>query len=82
MKLAEKTIKTRIQMKNDIAENWDKATGFIPKAGEVIVYQVDDLHSEPRIKIGDGNTAVTALPFCYEEISLAEVNSICNEVFG
>ena len=31
-------IDTRIQFKRDTTENWNNARGFIPLAGEVIVY--------------------------------------------
>lgn len=70
----EKTMNARFQQKHDIAENWLKATNFIPKAGEIIVY--DDLN---KIKIGDGTTNVNELPFIEEETyinvaSLPETN--------
>ena len=53
----------RIIHKHDIEANWLKATGFIPKDGEIIVYDADAAHSHPRVKIGDGATAINALPF-------------------
>ena len=31
-------INTRIQLKRDTTENWGKARGFVPLAGEIIVY--------------------------------------------
>lgn len=61
--MAEKTLKTRIINKHDTEANWNKATSFVPKAGEVIIYEADSTYSYPRIKVGDGTTAVTALPF-------------------
>lgn len=33
-----KHLKTRIIHKHDIADNWNKAEGFIPKQGELIIY--------------------------------------------
>ena len=60
--MAEKTLKTRIQLKNETAENWGKATNFTPKQGEMIVYNYDI----PRLKIGDGNTNVNSLSFLDE----------------
>ena len=36
--MAENTIKTRIQLKNDTEENWNKAVNFVPKQGELIIY--------------------------------------------
>lgn len=59
----EKNIQTRIQHKHDIEANWLKATNFIPKAGELIIYDVDATHTEPRLKIGNGTTPVNNLPF-------------------
>ena len=61
--MAEKTLNTRMQQKHDVEANWKKATGFVPKAGEIIVYDKDTTYSYPRIKIGDGTRTVTALPF-------------------
>ena len=50
----EKIIKTRIVHKHDTEANWNEVTDFIPKLGEIIVYDVDDEYSYERIKIGDG----------------------------
>ena len=58
-----KTLNTRIQHKHDTEANWNEVTSFIPKIGELIIYDTDDTHNYERIKIGDGKTAVTALPF-------------------
>jgi putative ABC transport system permease protein len=33
-----KTVYTRIQNKHDLEVNWKKAVGFIPLAGEVVIY--------------------------------------------
>lgn len=57
------TVKTRIQLKCDTEENWDKASRFIPLKGELIVYSADESHPFSRIKIGDGITNVVNLPF-------------------
>ena len=37
----EKNISSRIINKHDTEINWNKATNFIPKAGEIIVYDRD-----------------------------------------
>ena len=55
--MANKTIKTRIQMKHDTKENWDKATSFAPLVGESIFYTDKNI-----LKIGDGNTPLSELP--------------------
>ena len=66
-----KTIKTRIQNKHDIPENWAKAT-FIPLPGELIIYDDHYFNAEGtkvvvadcvKYKIGDGVTTINELPF-------------------
>lgn len=57
-----KTIATRVLQKTDTKANWDKATNFVPKKGELIVYS--DLR---RIKVGDGVTKVGALQFLADD---------------
>lgn len=59
----EKTMKARVQHKHDIEANWLKATNFTPLASEIIVYDPDENYDYPRIKIGDGETNINALPF-------------------
>jgi hypothetical protein len=61
--MSEKNILSRIINKHDTETNWNKAINFIPKAGEIIVYDRDENYNYERIKIGDGETAVAALPF-------------------
>ena len=61
--MAEKEFNTRIVHKHDIQANWEKAVGFIPKQGELIVYDVDENYDYQRIKIGDGVKNVNVLPF-------------------
>ena len=61
--MAENTIKSRIQLKNDTEANWNKATNFIPKPGELIIYSTDNTYSFCRLKVGDGLTTVPNLPF-------------------
>ena len=76
------TINTRIQLKRDTTENWNNARGFIPMAGEVIVYtdyetktyQTEEYGETvtktvqiPNIKIGTGNAYVQDLAFVDEK---------------
>lgn len=57
----------RVIQKHDTAENWGKATNFMPLKGEIIVYEDTN-----QIKIGDGKTVVNDLPFAYpEDINVA-----------
>lgn len=76
------TVNTRIQLKRDTTENWNNAVGFIPLAGEVIVYtdyetktyQTEEYGETvtktvqiPNIKIGTGNAYVQDLAFVDEK---------------
>lgn len=65
----EKNFNTRIVLKHDTEENWLKATGFTPKAGELVIYDIDALHYYQRIKVGDGVNNVNDLPFITDGIS-------------
>lgn len=56
-------LNTRIKQKHDTAENWSKATNFIPQNGELIVYDADDSNPSPRFKVGNGIDKVNDLPF-------------------
>lgn len=51
----------KILVKQDSSENWEKAKNFIPKEGEILVY--DNI----KIKIGDGKTKINDLPFSNEK---------------
>jgi len=67
--MATKTVNTRIQLKSDTEANWNKAgpkdgsRGFVPLSGELIIYSADGAHPFSRLKVGDGEHDVTALPF-------------------
>ena len=53
----------RVIQKHDTASAWANATGFIPKQGELIVYEADETTPYPRFKVGNGTANVSALPF-------------------
>lgn len=61
--MAEKILQTRIQLKYDTETNWNKATNFIPKAGEIILYSDGGGTGIPKMKVGDGSTKVGNLKF-------------------
>lgn len=61
--MANKQLNSRIIHKHDTEANWNKATGFTPKQGEIIVYDRDSTYSYERFKIGDGITNINSLPF-------------------
>lgn len=92
--MANKEYFSRIIHKHDTQANWDKATNFIPKLGELIIYDPDeefDENGEPRegifpyarMKIGDGINTVQALGFYLEEEMVeiwAEFNRVQQEL--
>jgi hypothetical protein len=87
-----KTISTRIAQKHDLEANWLSFADFVPMQGELIIYdiEVDSTgktlalptgrtvpYTYERMKIGDGKTAVTALPFIVSE---AEIDELATEL--
>lgn len=66
--MAEKTFNTRIIHKHDTADHWESATNFIPKKGEIIVYDIDADYDYERFKIGDGIHSVNELPFADDDL--------------
>lgn len=61
--MAEKTLNSRVIHKHDTEVNWSNTTNFIPKIGEIIVYDPDENHAAARVKIGDGVKTVIELAF-------------------
>lgn len=63
--MAENVLKARQVQKHDTEANWITAgtNGFIPKKGEIIIYDKDSTHTIIRIKIGDGSSNISSLPF-------------------
>lgn len=78
--MAEKNLNARIVHKHDTEENWLKAINFIPRQGEIIVYDIDDNYDYERFKIGDGQTLVDDLPFANanDAITNSKIDEICN----
>lgn len=69
------TLTTRIQLKRDTTENWNNTRGFVPLAGEVIIYtdyksiEVNGVTKYiPGIKIGTGNAYVQDLAFVDDDL--------------
>lgn len=76
-------IDARIRSKHDTTANWNNAIGFIPMAGEIIIYDdyqvktwqeqeygetVTKTKNIPGIKIGTGNAYVQDLGFVDEDL--------------
>lgn len=74
--MAEKVLSSRIIHKHDVAANWIKATNFVPKQGEIVVYDIDADYTYERIKIGDGVRNVNALPFVDDALRATLVEQI------
>lgn len=72
-----KQIDARVVHKHDTETNWAKATNFVPKSAELIIYDADDTHTEPRMKIGDGVNKVGALEFLYDSLTNDDIDSVC-----
>lgn len=81
----------RIKSKHDTTANWNNARGFIPLAGEIIIY--DDYETKtwteqqygetvtktvniPNVKIGTGNAYVQDLAFVDEDVRDMIINHI------
>lgn len=77
--MSDKILNARISQKHDTEANWDKATNFVPLAGEVIIYDTDTDHTTVRMKIGDGTTVVGDLPFATNLITVSDVLEICGD---
>ena len=88
------TINSRIQVKRDTTENWNNARGFIPLAGEIIVYNdyktktytveeygetVTKTALIPNIKIGTGKEYVQDLPFVDADLRDTLMEHIANQ---
>ena len=61
--MAETSFNTRIQSKVDTTSNWSKASSFVPKNGEIIIYSDGGGTGQPKMKVGDGSTTVGNLKF-------------------
>lgn len=62
--MANKELQARIQNKCDSTANWAKATSFVPKKGEIIIYSDGGGGTGvPKMKVGDGSTVVGSLKF-------------------
>lgn len=66
--MADRVLNARTIHTHDIESNWEKCSTFIPKQGELIVYDIDDTYSYQRFKIGDGVTSIANLPFAVDSV--------------
>jgi hypothetical protein len=75
----DKMINVRIQNKHDSATNWELHSSFIPKAGEMIIYD----GPVPNIKIGDGTSTIANLNFIdHNHYTKSEVDTLISQSGG
>lgn len=72
--MSNNTLKARIQHLHRTEEEWvifeQENPDFIFRAGELIIYDVDQNHNTPRFKFGDGETKLSLLPFASTEVNV------------
>jgi hypothetical protein len=70
--MPEKTIKARIQHLHKTESEWQAFESenpeFIFRAGELIIYDIDQNNTVPRFKFGNGTSKLSDLPFAATEI--------------
>ena len=80
----EKTLKTRVVLKHDTEANWktagNAANPFIPKKGEVIIYDPDGTHTYSRQKVGDGIKNINTLPFLGATVGTADSSESLSKI--
>lgn len=66
--MAENIEKARMSQKHDIDKNWQLVPDFVPKPGEIIIYDRDENHRKQRMKVGDGESSIAGLGFFAGEV--------------
>ena len=85
--MTEKNIQTRHIQKHGVENHWKKVKNFVPKKGEIVIYDIDSNYSYERFKIGDGTTRVGDLPFAtlppnWSQSDETAIDYIKNKPFG
>ena len=74
--MATKSINGVIIPRHDIEANWKNATDFVPRLGELIVYEADTTNPKVRFKFGDGRSNVNSLPFASSDIKAEDLSKL------
>ena len=53
----------RVSNLHKTEKEWSKHANFIPNAGELVIYDPDEVTNFSRLKIGDGKTPLKNLDF-------------------
>lgn len=56
-------MKARVSNLHKTESEWVKYKSWVPEAGELIVFDPDTTHDYARLKVGDGKTMLSELPF-------------------
>lgn len=56
-------MKARLSLLHKTEADWNKLPNFIPYAGELIIFDADQQYDYVRLKLGDGKTKLSDLPF-------------------
>lgn len=51
------------KIQHKTAEEWVYDTVYVPRVGEIVIYDKDETHDYARMKVGDGSSLVAQLPF-------------------
>lgn len=78
--LPDRIFNVRIKLRNDSHANWKKQPNFVPMDGEIIIYDTDDEHKFQMIKIGDGITKLSQLPFINDFYTKEEIRKFLFEL--
>lgn len=60
-------MRARISQLHNTEAEWLKVI-FIPKQGEIVVYDPDSNYNYSRIKVGDGQKTIHELPFIMDSV--------------
>lgn len=64
--------------KHETEEDWNKSS-YIPDNGETVLYDPDEIHDYPRIKVGNGIDMVKDLPFAGGSDGFIDVTELPTE---
>lgn len=56
-------MKARVSQLHKTEDEWDSLPNFVPAQGEFIVFDPDKQYKYVRLKVGDGTTKLSNLPF-------------------
>lgn len=76
------TLNLRIIHTHDTEANWNLCVNFVPRAGEIIVYDIDETHTYERFKIGDGVRNIVDLPFTIDYTLASMLNVQDNIIYA